>query len=158
MIRGTIPVAHFARLAQVAGVQLISLQQGPNTDQLAAWPGQNVPITLGNCFDETSGPFMDTAAIEKRGLQPVKPDIDRIEAIADKGGDPFAQIQLPAAAIALKQGFGRLIRRRDDRGIVAILDSRIVTKSYGRVFVETLPAGLPRTSSLEQVRRWYARS
>ncbi|HEY5944850.1 MAG TPA: helicase C-terminal domain-containing protein, partial [Kofleriaceae bacterium] len=61
-----------------------------------------------------------------------------------------------AAAISLKQGFGRLIRRRDDRGIVAILDSRIVTKTYGRTFIETLPGGLPRTSALEQVRRWWS--
>jgi ATP-dependent DNA helicase DinG len=78
-----------------------------------------------------------------------------MQACAERGGDPFAQIQLPAAALALKQGFGRLIRRRDDRGIVAILDSRIVTKTYGRVFFDTLPAGLPRTSALEQVRRWW---
>ena len=50
---------------------------------------------------------------------------------------------------------GRLIRRRDDRGIVAILDGRIVTRGYGRTFVDTLPTGLPRTSSIEQVRRWW---
>ena len=80
----------------------------------------------------------------------------RMAARAEAGDDPFASIQLPAAAIALKQGFGRLIRRRDDRGIVAILDGRIVTRGYGRVFLDTLPAGLPRSSSIEQVRRWWA--
>ena len=80
----------------------------------------------------------------------------RMAARAEAGDDPFASIQLPAAAIALKQGFGRLIRRRDDRGIVAILDGRIVTRGYGRVFLETLPSGLPRSSSIEQVRRWWA--
>jgi ATP-dependent DNA helicase DinG len=79
----------------------------------------------------------------------------RMQACAEKGLDPFAALQVPAAAIALKQGFGRLIRRRDDRGIVAILDHRIVTRTYGRAFVDTLPAGLPRTSALEQVRRWW---
>ena len=79
----------------------------------------------------------------------------RMQARAELGEDPFQSIQLPAAAIALKQGFGRLIRRRDDRGIVAILDGRIVTKTYGRVFLDTLPTGLPRTSALEQVRRWW---
>jgi ATP-dependent DNA helicase DinG len=79
----------------------------------------------------------------------------RMQACAETNLDPFQTIQLPAAAIALKQGFGRLIRRRDDRGIVAILDSRIVTRTYGRTFIETLPAGLPRTSALEQVRRWW---
>ena len=80
----------------------------------------------------------------------------RMQARAEAGEDPFAVIQLPAAAIALKQGFGRLIRRRDDRGIVAILDGRIVTRQYGRVFLDTLPANLPRSSSIEQVRRWWA--
>ncbi|HLL21401.1 MAG TPA: ATP-dependent DNA helicase [Kofleriaceae bacterium] len=79
----------------------------------------------------------------------------RMQASAEAGREPFEAIQLPAAAIALKQGFGRLIRRRDDRGIVAILDARIVTRTYGRTFVDTLPTGLPRTSAIEQVRRWW---
>jgi ATP-dependent DNA helicase DinG len=79
----------------------------------------------------------------------------RMQQRAELGEDPFQSVQLPAAALALKQGFGRLIRRRDDRGIVAVLDHRIVTKTYGRAFVDTLPQGLPRTSTLEQVRRWY---
>jgi ATP-dependent DNA helicase DinG len=80
----------------------------------------------------------------------------RMQARAEANEDPFQTVQLPAAAIALKQGFGRLIRRRDDRGIVAILDSRVVMKAYGRVFLDTLPPGLPRTSALEQVKRWWA--
>jgi ATP-dependent DNA helicase DinG len=79
-----------------------------------------------------------------------------MQSCADAGGDPFAQLQLPAAALALKQGFGRLIRRRDDRGIVAILDGRVVTRNYGRTFLASLPTGLPRSSSLEQVRRWWS--
>jgi ATP-dependent DNA helicase DinG len=79
----------------------------------------------------------------------------RAAALVERGIDPFAALQLPQAAIALKQGFGRLIRRRDDRGIVAILDPRIVTKNYGRVLLDSLPPGLPRTSALEQVRRWW---
>jgi ATP-dependent DNA helicase DinG len=79
----------------------------------------------------------------------------RMQACAQGGRDPFETLQLPQAAIALKQGFGRLIRRRDDRGIVAILDSRVVTRGYGRTFLGTLPDGLPRTSAIEQVRRWW---
>ncbi|MBX3154600.1 MAG: ATP-dependent DNA helicase [Deltaproteobacteria bacterium] len=79
----------------------------------------------------------------------------RMRTAAERGADPFDAVQLPAAAIALKQGFGRLIRRRDDRGIVAILDGRLVTRGYGRTFLATLPTGLPRTSALEQVRRWW---
>lgn len=91
---------------------------------------------------------------------PFTPHVDplqaaRMRSATEAGVDPFAAIQLPEAAIALKQGFGRLIRRSDDRGIVAILDVRVVTKSYGRYFFETLPAKLQRTSSFEQVKRWW---
>ena len=79
----------------------------------------------------------------------------RAKAEVAAGRDPFQTVQLPAAAIALRQGFGRLIRRRDDRGIVAVLDSRLVQKSYGRAFFAALPLELRRTSAMEQVRRWW---
>jgi ATP-dependent DNA helicase DinG len=52
---------------------------------------------------------------------------------------PFRDYQLPQAVLKLKQGFGRLIRSRADRGIVAILDPRVLTKPYGRMFLESLP-------------------
>lgn len=112
------------------------------------WEGVDVPVDALSCVIIDKLPFA--------------PHTDplvaaRMQARAELGEDPFQSIQLPAAAIALKQGFGRLIRRRDDRGIVAILDGRIVTKTYGRVFLETLPVGLPRTSAIEQVRRWWER-
>ena len=63
----------------------------------------------------------------------------RINRINETGGNAFYQYQIPAAVILLKQGVGRLIRSRTDRGILAILDKRVVTKSYGRVFLESLP-------------------
>ncbi len=63
----------------------------------------------------------------------------RVEAIAARGGNPFAERALPQAAIKLQQGFGRLIRSRSDRGCVVILDSRIVHKRYGGVFFASLP-------------------
>lgn len=80
----------------------------------------------------------------------------RIRALERRGLDPFSTYQLPRAALALKQGFGRLIRRRTDRGIAAVLDRRLVTRSYGRVFFDSLPAELPRTSHVERLRRWWA--
>jgi ATP-dependent DNA helicase DinG len=63
----------------------------------------------------------------------------RNERIKAAGGNAFNDYQLPMAAIKLKQGFGRLIRKKDDHGTVWILDHRIVTKSYGRFFIESLP-------------------
>ena len=63
----------------------------------------------------------------------------RLEAIKAAGGNPFFEYQLPAAALKLKQGFGRLIRSRSDRGMVVILDPRVRTKRYGKVFLDSLP-------------------
>ena len=63
----------------------------------------------------------------------------RIQNIHEEGGNPFYDYQVPDAVIALKQGFGRLIRSRADRGLLAILDTRIVSRNYGRLFLESLP-------------------
>ncbi len=63
----------------------------------------------------------------------------RVEKIRENGGNPFTQYQVPEAAIKLRQGFGRLIRTANDTGTVVILDPRIRTKAYGRVFLESLP-------------------
>ena len=63
----------------------------------------------------------------------------RIEQLRSEGEDPFSAFQVPEAALALKQGFGRLIRSAKDRGIVALLDPRIAGRSYGRRFLSSLP-------------------
>ena len=63
----------------------------------------------------------------------------RLERIASAGGSPFWDYQVPSAIILLKQGLGRLIRTRRDRGLLAILDPRLMTKSYGKAFLESLP-------------------
>jgi ATP-dependent DNA helicase DinG len=63
----------------------------------------------------------------------------RISAIRDEGGNPFYDYQLPQAAIALKQGFGRLIRSRTDRGVLVLLDNRVTKQRYGQIFFDSLP-------------------
>ena len=63
----------------------------------------------------------------------------RLEAIRQSGGNPFRDYQLPEAILKLKQGFGRLIRTKRDTGMVVILDPRVRTKPYGRLFLASLP-------------------
>jgi ATP-dependent DNA helicase DinG len=63
----------------------------------------------------------------------------RLDRIRKKGGNPFNEYQLPSAVLALKQGLGRLIRAREDYGILAVLDSRIHKKNYGQTFISSLP-------------------
>jgi ATP-dependent DNA helicase DinG len=62
-----------------------------------------------------------------------------VDLIKARGGNPFRDYQIPEAIIKLKQGFGRLIRHRNDTGRVVILDPRILTREYGRLFVSSLP-------------------
>ena len=63
----------------------------------------------------------------------------RVEAIEARGGNSFAEFSLPEAILKFRQGVGRLIRRGDDRGIVVVLDNRILTKRYGQSFLSALP-------------------
>ena len=73
----------------------------------------------------------------------------RIEDCRKGGGNPFAQLQIPQAAIALKQGAGRLIRDETDKGVLVICDNRLVTKDYGKIFMGSLP-DMHRTRDLQK--------
>ena len=79
----------------------------------------------------------------------------RLETMRREGGNPFADYQLPQAVIALKQGVGRLIRDQEDRGLLMICDARLRTRSYGSVFLDSLPR-MPRTQKLEVVERFFS--
>jgi ATP-dependent DNA helicase DinG len=63
----------------------------------------------------------------------------RIAAIRKTGGKPFDEFQVPEAVLALKQGFGRLIRSAQDRGVLVLLDNRVMKQRYGKVFLDSLP-------------------
>lgn len=78
----------------------------------------------------------------------------RVKAVDAEGGNAFFQYQVPAAVITLKQGFGRLIRSLHDRGLLVLLDNRILKKQYGRVFVESLP-NYRRTTDMGQVEKFF---
>ncbi len=78
----------------------------------------------------------------------------RVKAIDAGGGNAFFEYQVPSAVITLKQGFGRLIRSLHDRGLLALLDNRILKKQYGRVFVESLPR-YSRTTDLKKVEEFF---
>ena len=79
----------------------------------------------------------------------------RVKAIDAAGGNAFFRYQVPAAVITLKQGFGRLIRSLQDRGLLVLLDNRILKKQYGRVFVESLP-NYQKTTDMRVVEEFFA--
>jgi ATP-dependent DNA helicase DinG len=78
----------------------------------------------------------------------------RVEAVNTAGGHAFYQYQVPAAVITLKQGFGRLIRSLNDRGLLTLLDNRILKKSYGKMFVNSLP-DYRKTTDLKVVEEFF---
>jgi ATP-dependent DNA helicase DinG len=78
----------------------------------------------------------------------------RVKAIDSGGGNAFFDYQVPAAVITLKQGFGRLIRSLHDRGVLVLLDNRILKKQYGRVFIESLP-NYRKTTDLHAVEEFF---
>jgi ATP-dependent DNA helicase DinG len=78
----------------------------------------------------------------------------RIRTIRQQGGNPFYDYQIPQAALALKQGFGRLIRSRSDRGVLVLLDNRITKQRYGQVFFDSLP-DYRFTTELSEVEKFF---
>jgi ATP-dependent DNA helicase DinG len=108
------------------------------------WQGVDVPGTQLSCVIIDKLPF----------AVPSDPIVAaRVRALQEDGRNAFAEYQVPEAVLALKQGFGRLIRSKTDRGILAILDNRISRMQYGRIFLESLP-DYSTTQDLAQVARF----
>jgi ATP-dependent DNA helicase DinG len=105
--------------------------------------GNAVLLATGSFWEgvDVKGEALSIVAIDK--LPFASPDDPllkaRLEGIRRRGGNPFAEYQLPQAVLALKQGVGRLIRDFEDFGVIVIGDPRLKTKAYGRVFLEALP-------------------
>ncbi len=103
---------------------------------------------------DVKGDALSCVIIDKLPFQvPSDPLVQaRIRQIETEGGNPFSDYQVPAAILKLKQGFGRLIRSRTDRGILAVLDSRLRTRGWGKLFLSSLPdyAIVDRVEELEK--------
>ncbi len=109
------------------------------------WEGVDVPGEALRCVVIDKLPF----------ASPSDPLVAaRMEKIEADGGEPFNEYQLPAAIIMLKQGLGRLIRTSDDRGVLALLDSRLRLKSYGKRIIRSLPP-FAQTSELGDVLKYW---
>ncbi len=92
---------------------------------------------------------------------PTEPILEaRAEALERAGGDPFMQYAVPQAVIKFRQGFGRLIRHREDRGVILILDNRVVKKRYGRLFLRSLPevpvVAAPAPEVFHRIEQFFA--
>lgn len=109
------------------------------------WEGVDIP-----------GEALSLVIIDKLPFAPHQDPVNqyRQQLILESGGDPFNEFSLPEAILTLKQGVGRLIRSETDRGVMAILDSRLNTKGYGRKIIASLPPAR-RTSRLSDVRAFF---
>ena len=110
------------------------------------WQGVDVPGNALECVIITKFPFAVPS-------DPV--NAARIEVIRKEGSYPFTEYQLPQAVIMFKQGFGRLIRTKTDRGVVAILDPRIKTRPYGKVFLDSLPDCV-QTNEIQDIKTFFS--
>lgn len=138
LVQGDAPKNELLRRFQQAGNAVLLGSQ-------SFWEGVDVP-----------GEALSVVIIDKLPFQPPDDPVvaARIAHLERNGGKPFMEAQLPHAAIALKQGAGRLIRNETDRGVLVLCDTRIVDKPYGKLLLNALPA-MTRTRKLEVVQRFF---
>jgi ATP-dependent DNA helicase DinG len=145
----------------VAGIGLELLVQGSasRSELLDRFRSAKAPVLIGSASFwegvDVVGDQLSLVLIDKLPFAPPDDPVlrARSDALRRAGGDPFGQLQLPSAALSLKQGVGRLIRSERDRGLIVICDERLVRRSYGRTLIRSLPA-IPVTRDGVRARAW----
>jgi ATP-dependent DNA helicase DinG len=144
------PRVSFPLLLQGTAPRSVLLERFKNTEAAVLfatasfWQGVDVPGEQLSCVIVDRLPF----------AVPSDPIVAaRVRALQDDGRNPFAEFQVPQAVLALKQGFGRLIRAKTDRGVLALLDTRLQRMPYGKIFLESLPH-YGKTHELADVARF----
>jgi ATP-dependent DNA helicase DinG len=144
------PRVSFPLLLQGTAPRSVLLERFKNTEAAVLfatasfWQGVDVPGEQLSCVIVDRLPF----------AVPSDPIVAaRVRALQDDGRNPFAEFQVPQAVLSLKQGFGRLIRTKTDRGVLALLDTRIQRMPYGKIFLESLPR-YRVTNELAEVARF----
>ena len=149
-----------ARAASQSGSMEILVQgSSPRNELLARFRSGSAPVLIGSASFwegvDVVGEQLSLVVIDKLPFAPPDDPVlkARSDALRRSGGDPFGAIQLPAAAMALKQGAGRLIRSEQDRGLLVICDERLVTRGYGKRLRASLPP-MPLTRSESEAIGW----
>ncbi len=147
-LKGKIPYAIHRQGDAPRSVLLDSFRRDIHSVLLATgsfWQGVDVPGEALSCL------IIDKLPFDSPGEPLVAA---RIAAIREQGGNPFMEYQVPSAIISLKQGLGRLIRKNTDKGILSVLDTRIMTSRYGHLFLDSLPK-MPISHDLSDIRGFF---
>jgi ATP-dependent DNA helicase DinG len=151
LLGGEIPYTIFKQGAAPRSLLLEEFKRDTHSVLLATgsfWQGVDVPGEALSCLIIDKLPFDS----------PGEPIVGgRIESIRRRKGNPFMEYQLPSAIISLKQGLGRLIRNTSDRGVLSILDIRMINSRYGRFFFDSLPQ-IPLSHELSDIKRFFGQS
>ena len=147
-VNGKIPYKIFIQGEAPKSILLENFKKNINSVLFATssfWEGVDVPGSSLSCV------ILDKLPFDSPGDPIIAA---RIEMLKADGKNPFMDYQVPSAIIHLRQGFGRLIRTSSDRGVVGIMDSRIITARYGRLFLDSLGA-VPVTHSLDNISSFF---